>query len=60
MMLKSDLLPPHEGLDADPVLYGIAAALAELFPPVVMHGDVPADGERQGEGDGDRAYGDRE
>lgn len=33
-MLKSNLHPPRNGLNADPVLYGIAAGLAELFPPV--------------------------
>ena len=33
-MLKSDLHPPHSGLNADPILYGVAAALADLFPPV--------------------------
>ena len=33
-MLKSDLHPPHDGPNADPVLYGVAAGLARLFPPV--------------------------
>lgn len=33
-MLKSDLHPPHDGPNADPVLYGVAAALLQLFPPV--------------------------
>lgn len=59
-MLKSDLLPPHDGPSADPVLYGIAAALAELFPPVVAHADFPADSAHQVEGDGDGTYGDRD
>ncbi|KAA0124564.1 hypothetical protein CIW48_07315 [Methylobacterium sp. P1-11] len=34
-MLKSDLRPPEAGLDADPILYGVAAGLADLFPPVI-------------------------
>jgi hypothetical protein len=33
-MLKSDLQPPRHGLNADPVLYGVAAGLADLFPPI--------------------------
>ncbi|HEV7440511.1 MAG TPA: hypothetical protein VGN94_12945 [Methylobacterium sp.] len=33
-MFRSDLDPPHSGPASDPVLYGIAAGLAELFPPV--------------------------
>ena len=33
--LTSDLQPPQAGPNADPVLYGVAAALASLFPPVV-------------------------
>lgn len=33
-MLASDLHPPHSGPKADPVLYGVAAALAALFPPM--------------------------
>ena len=35
IMLKRDLHPPHTGPDADPVLYGIAAGLAELFPLIL-------------------------
>lgn len=33
-MMKSDLQPPQAGLNADPILYGVAAGLAEIFPPV--------------------------
>lgn len=33
-MLKSDICPPREGPSADPILYGVATALAQLFPPV--------------------------
>lgn len=33
-MLKSDLQPPFTGLNADPVLYGVASGLADLFPPI--------------------------
>ncbi|TXN67528.1 hypothetical protein FV230_14175 [Methylobacterium sp. WL6] len=36
-MVKSDLHPPHSGPGSDPVLYGVAAGLAELFPPVTTH-----------------------
>ncbi|MCJ2010292.1 hypothetical protein MKK70_25515 [Methylobacterium sp. E-041] len=36
-MVKSDLHPPHSGPGSDPVLYGVAAGLAELFPPVTAH-----------------------
>jgi hypothetical protein len=35
-MLTSDLHPPRAGLNADPVLYGVAAGLADLFPPVTQ------------------------
>lgn len=42
-MLKSDLLPPRTGPNADPVLYGVAAALATLFPPVSPHGQNTAE-----------------
>ncbi|WP_165937821.1 hypothetical protein [Methylobacterium segetis] len=33
-MFRSDLNPPHAGPESDPVLYGVARGLAELFPPV--------------------------
>ena len=33
-MRTSDLHPPQAGLNSDPVLYGVAAGLAALFPPV--------------------------
>lgn len=33
-MRTNDLHPPRAGLNADPVLYGVAAGLAALFPPV--------------------------
>ncbi len=33
-MRTSDLNPPQVGLNSDPVLYGVAAGLAALFPPV--------------------------
>jgi hypothetical protein len=42
IMLKSDLNPPHTGPNADPVLYGVAAALETLFPPVVLHAQEAA------------------
>lgn len=59
-MLKSDLLPPHDGPNADPVLYGIAAALAEMFPPVVAHADFPADIDDEVENEAASAFGDRD
>jgi hypothetical protein len=34
IMMKSDLQPPRTGLNADPILYGVAAGLAEIFPPI--------------------------
>lgn len=33
-MLKNDLDPPSSGPSQNPVLYGVAAGLAQLFPPV--------------------------
>ncbi|GJD44018.1 hypothetical protein AFCDBAGC_1880 [Methylobacterium cerastii] len=42
-MVKSDLHPPHSGPGSDPVLYGVAAGLAELFPPVTGHARVVHD-----------------
>jgi hypothetical protein len=39
--LRSDLHPPMAGPGADPVLYGVAAALASLFPPVAPQGREP-------------------
>ncbi len=59
-MLKSDLLPPHDGPDADPVLYGVAAVLAELFPPVTMHDPSPAWTESRAEGEADRGHSERD
>jgi hypothetical protein len=43
MTLRSDLHPPQAGPDADPVLYGVAAALASLFPPVAPRDRDPHD-----------------
>lgn len=49
-MLKKDLHPPHSGPSANPVLYGIAAGLAQLFPPVdaQQHGAGGQDSARDG------------
>ncbi|WP_375455838.1 hypothetical protein [uncultured Methylobacterium sp.] len=41
-MLKIDLHPPQAGPGSDPVLYGVAAGLAELFPPVIGHDPAAA------------------
>ncbi|WCS23319.1 hypothetical protein LOK46_19350 [Methylobacterium sp. NMS14P] len=38
--LTSDLRPPEAGPNADPVLYGVAAGLAALFPPVVPRSEA--------------------
>ncbi len=46
-MLKSNLQPPRDGPNADPVLYGVAAGLAELFPPV----EQPGQGRQHRHGD---------
>ena len=43
-MLKTDLQPPRSGPNQNPVLYGVAAGLAKLFPPVEPQRD-----ERPGE-----------
>ncbi|SFL15596.1 hypothetical protein SAMN05192568_1001241 [Methylobacterium pseudosasicola] len=37
IMIKDDLNPPRVGLNAHPILYGVAAGLAALFPPVMSH-----------------------
>lgn len=50
-MLKSDLQPPQDGLNADPVLYGIAAGLAQLFPPVERPDAAHATGPDNARGD---------
>lgn len=59
-MVKNDLHPPRNGLNADPVLYGIAAGLAELFPPVMGHMPFPAEPQAQSEQDPDWEQGDRD
>ncbi|MBP1180268.1 hypothetical protein JOE48_002232 [Methylobacterium sp. PvR107] len=41
-LLASDLQPPRSGLQADPVLYGVAAGLASLFPPVAANVQAPS------------------
>ncbi|ACB25632.1 hypothetical protein [Methylobacterium radiotolerans] len=38
--LTSDLRPPEAGPNADPVLYGVAAGLAALFPPVMLRSET--------------------
>jgi hypothetical protein len=57
-MLKSDLHPPHDGPNADPVLYGVAAGLAQLFPPVESPQPCQGQDRRRGdsvtEGSGER------
>lgn len=42
-MIKDDLNPPPMGLNADPILYGVAVGLAALFPPVLSHGHDSTD-----------------
>lgn len=53
-MVKSDLHPPQSGPGSDPVLYGVAAGLAELFPPVTGHPRASADRDSADGDDGDR------
>jgi hypothetical protein len=43
MTLTSDLHPPRAGPGSDPVLYGVAAGLESLFPPVSQHGHALQD-----------------
>ncbi|MEE7494573.1 hypothetical protein MOTC310_30830 [Methylobacterium oryzae] len=38
--LTSDLRPPEAGPSADPVLYGVAAGLAALYPPVMLRSEA--------------------
>lgn len=59
-MMKSEIHPPRVGLNADPVLYGVAAGLAALFPPVMAHTQAPADNEGRSEDDEDRERRDSE
>ena len=47
-LLASDLHPPRSGLRADPVLYGVAAGLETLFPPVTAHGRAANEATRSG------------
>ncbi len=49
-MRKTDLHPPRQGLNANPVLYGVAAGLAELFPL----NESPKPRRTEGDGDGER------
>ncbi|TXN00984.1 hypothetical protein FV242_20150 [Methylobacterium sp. WL64] len=59
-MINDDLHPPHAGLNADPILYGVAAGLAALFPPVLLHGRDSADLTAPSDGDEDRETRDTE
>lgn len=53
IMINDDLMPPKSGLNADPVLYGVAAGLAVLFPPVMAHAQDAARPSASSEGDKD-------
>lgn len=59
-MIKDELNPPHDGLNADPILYGVAAGLAVLFPPVLSHGRDSAEERAPSDGDEDRETRDAE
>lgn len=52
-MLKTELQPPRSGPNQNPVLYGVAAGLAKLFPPVEP--PRPQRDERPGEPRAERA-----
>ncbi|GJE61236.1 hypothetical protein [Methylobacterium trifolii] len=52
-MLKNDLFPPQSGAGADPVLFGVAAGLAELFPPVISHTRPLHEAEAESDGGAD-------
>ncbi|RUP13920.1 MAG: hypothetical protein EKK43_14410 [Methylobacterium sp.] len=55
-LLTSNLHPPEGGLNADPILYGVAAGLASLFPPVAAQAQDRSEPRGHAEGDrpGDR------
>jgi hypothetical protein len=54
-MLTSDLHPPRSGPNADPILYGVAAALAALFPPPASgHARSPEDAEAASDREAER------
>lgn len=53
-MLKSNLYPPLDGPNADPILYGVAAGLAELFPLIDPPQQI-ASSQRDMEGSRDRS-----
>lgn len=53
-MQNSDIHPPRSGLNADPVLYGVAAGLAELFPPVTARAAFSGDDRAERDADPDR------
>ena len=50
-MIKGELNPPWTGLNADPVLFGVAAGLEALFPPVMAHGQDAAEQDPTSDGD---------
>lgn len=52
-LLRCDLHPPHTGPGADPVLYGVAAALETLFPPVPLNAQETAPAKNAGAADED-------
>lgn len=47
--LTSDLRPPEAGANADPVLYGVAAGLAALFPPLMLRAEASPETHRASE-----------
>ncbi|MCJ2122995.1 hypothetical protein [Methylobacterium sp. J-077] len=51
IMIKDDLNPPRVGLNAHPILYGVAAGLAALFPPVLSHAQAAVDQDSSSDGD---------
>lgn len=59
-MINDDLNPPRAGLNADPILYGVAAGLAALFPPVISHARATDDADASSDGDEDTASRDAE
>ncbi|MCJ2092646.1 hypothetical protein MKK67_09045 [Methylobacterium sp. J-072] len=51
IMINDDLNPPRVGLNAHPILYGVAAGLAALFPPVMSHAQAGTDQDSAPDGD---------
>lgn len=54
-MLKIDLSPPESNPHADPILWGVAAGLADLFPPVYSNQASDHPSEAEGDSESERS-----